>query len=48
MKRQGSLEKAIMLGKIKVSRKRGTPNMSWIDSVKEATGLTLQELSRAV
>ena len=41
MRKQDSLEKAIMLGKVEGSRKRGRPNMRWIDSVKhrrESTG----------
>ena len=34
MKRQDSLEKTVMLGKVEGSRKR-RPNMRWIDSIKE-------------
>lgn len=37
-----------MLEKIEGSRKRGRPNVRWIDSLKEAIGMSLQELSRAV
>ena len=37
-----------MLGKVEGSRKRGRPNMRWIDSIKEAIGMSLQKLSRAV
>ena len=48
MRRQDSLEKTIMLGKVKGSRKGGGPNMRWSDSLKEPTGLCLQELRRAV
>ena len=48
MRRQDSLEKTIMLGKVEGSRKRGRPNMRWIDSIEEAIGMSLQELSRAV
>ena len=44
MKRQGSLEKTIMLGKIE-GRKTGRSNMRWIDSIKEAIGMNLHELS---
>ena len=36
------------LGKIEGSRKRGRPNRRWTDCIKEAIGLCLQELSRAV
>lgn len=47
-RRQGSLEKRIMLGKIEGSRKRVRPNRRWIDSIKEARGRSLQELSRVI
>ena len=48
MRRQGSLAKTIMLGKVEGSRKRGAPNMRWIDSIKGAMGMSLWELRRAV
>ena len=48
MRRQDSLEKAAVLRKIKGSRKRRKPNIRWIDSLKEWTGLSLQEMSMAV
>lgn len=41
------MEKTIMLRKTEGSRKRGRPNMRWIDFIKEAVGTNLQELSRA-
>ena len=41
------MEKTTVLGKIEGSRKRGRPNMTRIDSVKEAIGLSLQQPSRA-
>lgn len=47
-RRQGSLETTIMLRKIEGSKKRERPNMRWIDTIKEAIGTSLQELSRAV
>ena len=47
MRRQESLEEVIMLGKVADSRKKGRPNTRWTDFLKEATGLSLQELSRA-
>ena len=47
IRRQDSLENTIMLGKVEGSRKR-RPNMRWIDSIKEAIGMSLEELSRAV
>lgn len=46
MKKQGSLEKTLMLGKIEGNRARS--NMRWTDFLKEAIELSLQELSMAV
>lgn len=46
-KKESSLGKTLMLGKIGSSRKR-RPNTRWIDSIKEARGMSLQELIRAV
>ena len=37
-----------MLRKIEGRRKKGTPNMRLIDSLKEAMGMSLQELSRPI
>ena len=37
-----------MLGKVEGSRKIGRPNKRWIIFLKETTGMSLQELSRAV
>lgn len=37
------LEKTIMLGKTEGSRKRGRPRVRWTDSIKEATGVSVQE-----
>ena len=48
MRRQDSLEKTITLGNAEGSRKGGRPGMRWTDSIKEAIGRSLQELSRAV
>lgn len=43
-----SLEaKMTTLGKTEESRTRGGPDMRWIDSVREATGVSPQELSGA-
>lgn len=39
MRRQSSLKKTIMVGKIESSKKRGTSDMRWIDSLKEAIGM---------
>ena len=38
MRRQGSLEKTVMLGKVKGIRKRGKPNMRWTEAIKETIG----------
>ena len=46
MRKQNSLEKTIMLGRVEGNRKRGRSNMRWTDSLKETMGLSLQELSR--
>ena len=48
LRRLDSLGKTIMLGKVEGSRKRGRPNTRWIDWLKEATGLSLQELDGAI
>ena len=48
MRMQGSLKRMIMLRRIEGIRKRGRPNARWLDSTKEATGVSGQELSRAV
>lgn len=48
LRRQGSLEKTILLGKLDGSRKRGRANTRYIDSTEEAIGVSLQEPSRAV
>lgn len=45
---QSSLQTTIILGKTESSRKRERPNIRWIDSIKEARGVNMQELSRAV
>ena len=48
MRKQNSLERTLVLGKVEGSRKRGGPNTRWTGSLKEATGLGLQDPSRAV
>lgn len=47
-RRQDSLKKRVMLGKIEGSRRRGRPNMRWNDFIKEITGMSLQKLRGAV
>ena len=48
MRKQDFVDKTIMLGKVEGSRKRGRANTRWADSLKGTTGLSPQELSRAV
>ena len=37
-----------MLGKTEGSRKRGRPNMRWLNCTKKAIGVSLKEVSRAI
>ena len=48
MRRQGSFDKTVSLEKTEGSRKGGRSNIRWLNSIKEAIGMSLQELSRAV
>lgn len=41
------LWKRVMLGKTEDCRQGGRPNLRWINSGKEAIGMSLEELSRA-
>lgn len=41
MRRQGSMNKMIILGIIENSKKRRRPNMKWINSIQEAIGMGL-------
>jgi hypothetical protein len=43
-----SLERDIMLGHVEGHRKQGKPRMRWLDSIKEATALRLEDLRKAV
>lgn len=40
VRRQGSLEKTIVLGKMRHRRKREKLNLRWVDSMKEAIGMS--------
>jgi CRISPR/Cas system-associated exonuclease Cas4 (RecB family) len=48
MRTEGTLERDIMLGKVEGHRRQGRPRLSWIDSIKEATGLSLEVLKESV
>jgi len=48
MKAKRSLERDIMLGQVAGQRKQGKPQMRWLYSIKEATGLRLEDLREAV
>jgi hypothetical protein len=37
-----------MLEQVEGHRKQGKPRMQWLDSIKEATGLQLEDLREAV
>jgi len=39
MRAKRSLEQDIMLGQVEGHKKQGKPQMRWLDSIKEATGL---------
>ena len=43
-----SFGKGSRAGKMRRQQEKRNPNTSWIGSIKEAEGLSLQELSRAV
>lgn len=47
MRIQDSPEKTITLGNVDSSRKTEKPNVTWIDSIKEAMTISLQVMSRA-
>jgi len=48
MRAKRSLELDIMLGQVEGHRKQGKPRMRWLDGIKEATGLRLEDLREAV
>ena len=48
MRAKRSLERNIMLGQVEGHRKQEKPRMWWLDSIKEATGLRLEDLREAV
>jgi hypothetical protein len=48
MRAKRSLELGIMLGQVEGHRRQGKPQTRWLDSIKEATGLRLEDLRDAV
>jgi hypothetical protein len=48
MRAKGSLQRDIMLGQVAGYRRQGKPQMRWLDSIKEATGLRLEALKETV
>jgi hypothetical protein len=48
MRAKRSVERDIMLGQGEEHRKQGKPLMQWLDGIKEATGLQLEDLKEAV
>jgi hypothetical protein len=48
MRAKRSLELDIMFGQVEGHRKQGKPRMRWLDSIKETTGLRLEDLGEAV
>ena len=43
MQRASSLEKTLMLGKIKVRRRRGRQRMRWLDGIADSTSMSLSK-----
>ena len=48
MRAEGLMRRDIMLGQVAGYRRQGKPQMRWLDSIKEATGLRLDALKEAV
>ena len=44
MKRANSLEKTLMLGKVKGRRRRGRQKMRWLDGITKSMGMSYSKL----
>ena len=48
MQRADSFEKTLMLGKIEGRRRRGRPNMRWLDVITDSVNMSLSKLQELV